>query len=96
MAQQIYCDVCTEPQAADILMTDLNSGSVSAFCGGHYAEFIFSMANQMIDAEAETSAQADVPEGETAAPQTGADSQGQDDPPKPRRGAGRGRNEQSE
>ena len=52
MAQPIYCDVEGCQNGADLLITQIHTGSVQAMCNEHYAEFVFSMATQMIEAEA--------------------------------------------
>lgn len=52
MAQPIFCDVCGAGVQADTLLTDLNSGQVNAFCAGHFGEFVFQMASQMVEAQA--------------------------------------------
>lgn len=52
MAQVILCDADGCGQSADVMVTNLNSGEVEAYCGGHYAELIFAMSSQMIENEA--------------------------------------------
>jgi hypothetical protein len=51
MAQPIYCDIDGCNEVGNIMITNLDTGDVQAFCNPHYAEMIMNLAVSMIPPE---------------------------------------------
>ena len=82
MAKPIECDPHNLDHLADLLVTDLSNGNVTAYCAEAFAETVLAMASAMVEAEtAQAAAEAEAKLADTPAapdptgsgPSSGAD-----------------------